>query len=406
MSRLSVIAFHGGPPIQDQMKSHKKIRVCLVVASIDILGGQAIQALRLMEGLSHEPEIDVELLPINPRLPRPIRWLQRIKYVRTAVTSIAYIASLLVRLPRFDVVHVFSASYLSFLLAPAPAILIARLYGKPVLLNYHSGEAEDHLRRWPRTALPIISLAARVVVPSDYLVSVFAKFGFQAERVANTVDVARFRFRERSLLKPVLLSNRNLERHYNVECTLRAFELIQQRVPGARLIVAGDGRERRTLRERAAALAPGKVDFLGAVAPENMPALYDRADIFVNASDVDNQPLSIIEAFASGLPVVTTDAGGIPDMVTDEQTGLMVGRGDYAALADRVIRLLDDTNLATGISRRAREECGRYSWGAVSGRWLGLYRELACKMSLSQLTQVDEAESSSASLRRVGAKRV
>lgn len=378
------------------MTSQKKIRVCVVVASIDILGGQAIQALRLMEGLSREPEIEAELLPINPRLPGPLRWLQRIKYVRTLVTSIAYVASLLVRLPRFDVVHVFSASYLSFLLAPAPAILIAKLYGKPVLLNYHSGEAEDHLRRWPRTSLPIVKLADRVVVPSDYLVSVFAKFGFQAERVPNTVDLARFRFRERRLLKPVLLSNRNLERHYNVECTLRAFALIQQQVPDARLIVAGDGSERRALHDLAAILAPGKVDFAGAVAPENMPALYDQADIFMNASDVDNQPLSIIEAFASGLPVVTTDAGGIPDMVADGETGLMVGRGDYEALADRVIRLLRDTELATDIAARAREECGRYSWGAVSGKWLRLYRELACKKAAPQPNRVEEVESSSA----------
>lgn len=367
-----------------------------MVASIDILGGQAIQALRLMEGLSQEPEIEARLLPINPRLPGPLRHLQRIKYVRTVVTSIAYVASLLVRLPRFDVVHVFSASYLSFLLAPAPAILISRLYRKPVLLNYHSGEAEDHLRRWPRTALPIIRLADRVVVPSDYLVSVFSKFGFCAERVANTVDLARFRFRERRSLRPVLLSNRNLERHYNVECTLRAFALIQEKAPHAQLIVAGDGGERHALRTLAATLAPGKIEFVGAVAPEDMPALYDRADIFVNASDVDNQPLSIIEAFASGLPVVTTNAGGIPDMVTDGETGLMVGRGDFESIAERVIRLLRDEKLAIAIAARAREECEQYSWGAASSKWLGLYRELASKNAVAEPSRVEEVKGSSA----------
>ncbi len=376
--------------------SRRKIRVCVVVASIDILGGQAIQALRLMEGLSTEPSIEAELLPINPRLPLPLRWLQRIKFVRTVVTSIAYVASLLIRLPRFDVVHVFSASYLSFLLAPAPAILIARLFGRPVLLNYHSGEAEDHLRRWPRTALPIVRLADRIVVPSDYLVSVFAKFGFQADRISNTVDLARFQFHARRLLKPVLLSNRNLERHYNVECILRAFALIQRQIPDATLIVAGDGGERHRLRALAGSLTPGKVEFVGAVAPENMPALYDRADIFVNASDVDNQPLSIIEAFASGTAVVTSDAGGIPDMVTDGVTGLMVSRGDYQALADRVIRLLRDEKLATDIAARARDECRRYGWIAVSGKWLGLYRELAGKKTAPQPRRVEEVESSSA----------
>jgi glycosyltransferase involved in cell wall biosynthesis len=353
-----------------------EIRVCIVVASLDILGGQAVQATRLLEGLEREPGIKASLLPINPRLPGPLGLLQRIKYVRTVLTSIAYIATLLVRLPRFDVVHVFSASYLSFLLAPTPAILIARLYGKPVLLNYHSGEAEDHLRRW-RTALPIIRLADRVVVPSDYLVSVFARFGIAAHSVCNTVDVGRFRFRERRPLRPVLLSNRNLERHYNVECSLRAFEVVHRMHPAARLIVAGDGSQGRGLRELAAKLALENVEFVGAVAPQRMPALYAAADIFINASDVDNQPLSLIEAFASGLPVVTTNAGGIPDMVSEGQTGLMVERGDHEALADRVIRLLSDKELASHIARRAREECGRYSWAAVSGKWIRLYLELS-----------------------------
>ena len=374
------------------MKERRTIRVCIVVASMDILGGQAIQAERLLEGLSRETGVEAELLPINPRLPGPLRLLQRIKYVRTVVTSIAYLASLLVRLPRFDVVHVFSAAYFSFVLAPAPAVLIAKLYGKPVMLNYNSGEAEDHLRRWPRTSLPIIRLADRVVVPSDYLVSVFAKFGIKAERVLNTVDLARFRFRQRGGLSPVLLSNRNLERHYNVECTLRAFAIIQQRIPGARLIVAGDGSERLRLRELAASLGLKNVEFLGAVAPEDMPALYDRAGVFVNASDIDNQPLSIIEAFASGLPVVTTNAGGIPDMVTDRETGLMVDRNDPEAIAEQVIQLLSDNVLALRLASRAGEASHKYTWAAVRHEWLRLYSAL----SRHEIALIERVESSSA----------
>src|SRR6185295_7060464 len=92
---------HRGPPVQDRMATRKNIKVCIVVASIDILGGQAIQALRLIEGLSREPGVEAEILPINPRLPGALRRLQRIKYVRTIVTSIAYVLSLLARLPRF-----------------------------------------------------------------------------------------------------------------------------------------------------------------------------------------------------------------------------------------------------------------------------------------------------------------
>jgi hypothetical protein len=135
----------------DDSKSMKKVRVLMVAPSFDILGGQSVQAARLLDRLSEESSLEVSFLPINPRLPGVLRYLQKIKYVRTVVTSIVYIATLLLRVYRYDVIHVFSASYFSFVLAPTPAILIGRLFGRKVLLNYHSGEADDHLRRWRRS---------------------------------------------------------------------------------------------------------------------------------------------------------------------------------------------------------------------------------------------------------------
>jgi glycosyltransferase involved in cell wall biosynthesis len=347
-----------------------------VVASLDILGGQSIQALRLLEGLLRTGEVHAEVLPINPRLPGIFRVLQRIKYVRTVVTSIMYIALLLIKLPRFDVVQVFSASNFSFLISPAPAVLIAKLFGKPVILNYHSGQAEDHLRNYPRTAIPIIRLADRLVVPSSFLVDVFAKFNIHAEAIFNTVDFSRFKYRKRDSLRPVLFANRNLEAHYNVECALRAFAFVQNQVQGARLIVAGDGSQRAKLHAVARELGLENIEFVGAVPPDQMPALYDSADIYLNSSEVDNMPLSILEAFACGLPVVTTDAGGIPYIVTDHETGLLVRRGDHEALAASILRLLADAELAAKLASQAHEECHKYEWSVVGGEWHKLYYEM------------------------------
>lgn len=354
----------------------KPLRVLIVAPSLDILGGQAVQATRLLDRLGREPSLEVGFLPVNPRLQWLLGRLQAIKYVRTVVTSLLYWASLLVRVRAYDVIHVFSASYWSFLLAPTPAILAAKLYGKKVLLNYRSGEAEDHLKRW-RTAVPIAKLADKVVVPSLYLVKVFGHFGVQAEVAPNTLDFARFAFRERRPLRPALLSNRNLEPLYNVECVLRAFALIQRQAPEASLTVVGDGSDRARLEALGVELGLDHVEFFGHVAPKDMPAFYDRADIFLNASDIDNMPVSHLEAFACGLPVVTTDAGGIPYIVAHERTGLMVARGDYRALARACLRLLEDGALATRLVRAARADCEQYTWASVRPRWLRLYRELA-----------------------------
>jgi glycosyltransferase involved in cell wall biosynthesis len=355
----------------------KPIRALVVAPPPDWIGGQSVQAARLLDGLAREPGVEAELLPIRPRLPGALQLLGEIKYLRTVVNTIAYIALLLLRLPRCDVAHVFAASYFSFVIAPAPAVLIAKLYGKPVLLNYHSGEAEDHLRRSPALTKLIFRLADRVVAPSSYLVGVFAQFGIEAEAVSNTAPLERFAFRERRPLRPTLLSNRNLESHYNVADTLRAFALIERRVPDARLIVAGDGGERERLRALAAKLGLKRVEFFGAAPPDRMPELYDRADIFVNSSLVDNMPLSLIEAFACGLAVVSSNAGGIPHVVTDGETGLLFPRGDYEAMAANVIRLLDNQSLAAELISQARAACRQYTWTATRDSWLKIYMDMA-----------------------------
>ena len=356
----------------------RPIRVCLVAPSLSILGGQAVAAQRLLERLRLVPGLEVGFLPHDPRTNALLRLLQRVKYVRTLATSAAYVASLFRTLGAYDIVHVFSASYWSFLLAPTPAILIGKLLGKRVVLNYRSGEAEDHLRRWRRTAIPTLRRADAVVTPSGYLVDVFARFGIPAQSISNFVDPEAVRFRERTSLRPVFLSNRNFQALYNVPCVLRAFALIQARMPEARLIVIGDGPERAHVHETARALALGNVEFVGAVRPTEMGRWYDEADVYLNASDIDNMPNSIIEAFACGLPVVTTRAGGIPYVVEHERNGLMVDCGDHEALAGAALRLLDDTSLAHRlIGEGLRDVREQYTWDAVSDRWARLYRGLA-----------------------------
>jgi glycosyltransferase involved in cell wall biosynthesis len=357
------------------------LRVLIVAASLDILGGQAVQAERLVRHLQQEPSVEVSFLPINPRLPGKLRKLQAIKYVRTLTTSMLYVLNLLREVRKFDVIHIFSASYLSFLIAPTPAIFVSKLYGKKIVLNYHSGEAEDHLRRWRRSTIPILNLCDAIAVPSDYLVRVFASFGLKATAIYNIIEVDQFAFRERSPLRPVFLSNRNLEAHYGVDCVLRAFALIQQKVPDAVLTIVGDGSQRQALEKLKTELALRQTLFTGRVEHEDIVQHYSASDVFLNASRIDNQPLSILEAFACGLPVVTTDAGGIPDVVTDGETAFMVPVDDCETLADRAIELLADRNIATTMIKKARKESLKYTWDVVCEQWLKLYREVVEKNS-------------------------
>jgi len=352
-----------------------RLKVAIVAPSLGILGGQAVQANRLLEGWRDDPAVDAWLVPVDPLAPGPLRHLQRMKYVRTAVTQLLYWPVLFGQLRRADVVHVFSASYLSFVLAPWPAVRVAKAMGKPVVLNYHSGEAPDHLQR-SALARRTLRAADANIVPSAFLVDVFSCFGIPARAIPNIIDGSRFRFRERRPLSPRLLSTRAFEPHYNVACTLRAFQRVQARWPEATLTLAGAGSGRAALEALAVELGLRHVTFAGAVPPERMPELYAAADIFVQTPDLDNMPLSLLEAYASGTPAVSTAAGGVPAMLRDGVEGLLAPPGDDEAVANAVLRLLAEPDLAGSLARSARAACASYTWEATRDLWLDAYRSV------------------------------
>ena len=358
------------------MKKHRPIRVAVVAPSLRILGGQAVQAQRLLDGWRDDQEVSAWLVPHNPVPPRPFHHLLDIKYLRTIATQLYYWPMLLYQLRRADVVHVFSASYTSFLLAPLPAILIAKLYRKPVVLNYRSGEAPDHLRRSAvaRWALRAVDLN---VVPSTFLRDVFAGFGIASHVVSNVADLARFRYVPRNPLRPRIVSTRNFEALYNVSCTLRAFARVQAEFPDASLTLVGSGPQHAQLCALASSLGLRNVTFAGRIEQQQIHRYYADADIYVQTPSIDNMPGSVIEAFASGLPVVSSDVGGVSAILQHGVHGLLAPPDDDAAIAAHVIALLQQPEYARALAAAAFATCAKYEWPVVREQWLATYRTLA-----------------------------
>jgi glycosyltransferase involved in cell wall biosynthesis len=344
-------------------------RIAVIAPSPEIAGGQSVQAKALVSALRADGR-DVDFIATGPAP----RWARGIPLVRTIVNAALYLPRL-ARLARARTALVFSASYWSFVLAPLPALAAARLLGARAILVYHSGEAEDHLTRWRRFLRPCLALANAIVVPSEFLRDVFARHGFPAAVIPNVVDLSAFAYRERVPLRARLLSARTLEAPYGVENTVRAFALLKRRRPDAVLTVAGGGSELPRLRALAEDLGIGGIRFLGAVRPESMPRLLDEADLFVNSSLVDNQPVSLLEAFASGTPVVSTPAGGIARMVKDGENGRLVPAQDPQAMAEAIDDLLARPDGGAALARRAREDVERHAWPRVRPLWDAIARE-------------------------------
>lgn len=362
-------------PRAGEPRAAAPIRVAFVAPSLRYTGGQSAQAALLFEKWKDDAEVEARLIPVDPDFPRSFAWIGSVRLLRTIARTPLYLLALWRGLKDVEVAHVFSASYWSFLLAPFPALVIAKMRGAKIVLNYHSGEAKDHLSHW-RSALPVLRRADELVVPSDFLADVFREFGLRAQVVPNAVDERQFVYRLRQPLEPRLVCTRGFGAYYRVDHVVRAFARVQQEYPAATLSLPGTGPEEAKVRSLVNELGLRGVDFPGAVPREQMGLYYDRAHIFINASWLDNMPLSILEAFASGTPVVSTAPEGIRYLVRHEQTGLLCEPGDWESLAANVIRLLGDPALAVRLSQNAFEESKRYRWETIRGRWLECYGAL------------------------------
>jgi L-malate glycosyltransferase len=353
----------------------QRLHIAIVAASLRILGGQAVQAQRLLEGWNDDPSVRAWLVPINPVPRGKLAALVRVKYLRTLVTQLLYWPLLLRELRRAEIVHVFSASYSSFVLSTLPPVVVAKLLGKPVLVHYHSGQAPDHLKR-SALARWTLKRVDRNVVPSMFLRDVFAGFGISAEVVTNTLDTRRFAYRVREPLAPKLISTRNLEPLYNVACTLRAFRRIQDRYPHATLTLVGFGSEATRLEALAVDLGLRNVAFTGAIAPEIIHQYYADADIYIQTPSIDNMPNSVLEAFASGLPVVATRVGGVPEILTHGVHGFLADDNDDQAIAAHVVHLVEHPDEARRMAAAAHESCAAGQWSRVREAWLAVYQSL------------------------------
>jgi glycosyltransferase involved in cell wall biosynthesis len=175
-----------------------------------------------------------------------------------------------------------------------------------------------------------------------------------------------------------LIVTRNLEPIYDIPTAIRAIHGVRKVMPGARLTVAGTGPESGRLQALVEELGlQSCVSFSGRIDNADIPGLYASADCMLNPSTVDNMPISILEAFASGVPVVSTAAGGIPDMVEDSVSALLVPISDSLQMGEAALRVLGNVSLAASMRNAGLQAAARYAWPTVREQWLQVYRRLA-----------------------------
>ncbi len=209
-------------------------------------------------------------------------------------------------------------------------------------------------------------MAHLVTAPSKFLKQILERHaGVQVLVVPNIVNLSAFQFRARRELQPKILVTRHLEKMYDVPTVVRAFREVQARHPNASLWIAGTGSQEEHLRTLVSSWSLGNVRFLGHVPHKELPAIYNQCDIFLNASRVDNFPGALLEASASGLAVVSTNAGGIPFVYEDHKNALLLEPGDHEGLALAVEEVLEDSSLARGLIAAGLDLVREFEWKTV-----------------------------------------
>lgn len=346
------------------MKRKKKIG--LVGPLPPPFGGMANQLQQLQKLLQKEG-VGAYVVQVNK--PYKPLFIEKIRGLRALLRFFPYVANLWKTAGKVDIFHIFANSGLSWFLYAAPAIHIAKFRKKRAIVNYRGGEAETFFKKYFPFVRWSLHYADSLIVPSGYLQSVFKKYNWNSQVVPNIINLQKFKpaisqndFKE----KPVILVARNLEPIYDNLTALMSFRHFRREFPDAQMIVAGSGPEAELLKDFAATENISEhVRFTGKVDSQKMAELYQIASITLNPSLADNMPNSILESLASGVPVVTTNVGGIPYLVKDNVTALFVKPGDYEGMSHAMARLVRDEKLRRETIRNGIDLVKQFTWDNV-----------------------------------------
>ncbi|MFN0316534.1 MAG: glycosyltransferase family 4 protein [Burkholderiales bacterium] len=327
----------------------------------------------------------VSVVVVRTNAPYGSAWIARLRGVRAGVRLLFYVRELWRAAGQVSLFHVMANSGWSWHLFAVPAIWIGRLRGIAVVVNYRGGEASSFLQRSAGLVRWGMRRASKLIVPSDYLREIFSAYGMRAEVIPNIIDLELFfPGKGERPLNPHLVVTRNLEAIYDNATALHVLARVREKFPGARLTICGEGPELEMLDAQARNLGLGRaVTFAGRMNRDQIASLLRDADVLLNPSLVDNMPNSILEALASGVPVVSTRVGGVPYIVQHEVSALLVAPGEPGEMAAAVLRLLGERDIRERLTSEGLRCVESFTWRSVRDRLESVYRG-AC-MALQEL---------------------
>lgn len=260
-----------------------------------------------------------------------------------------------------------------------------RLLKKPYVLTLHGGNLPLFAKTWSSRVSSLLKSATAVTTPSRYLKEELIKQREDTILIPNPVELNKYHFRVRSPAAPILGWLRSFHAIYNPLLALHVVDLLRAEYPEIKLFMIGQDKGDGTY-EKVMDLVANKnlhqnVVVVGPIKKDDVPAWLDKMDIFINTTNVDNTPVSVIEAMACGLCIVSTNVGGIPFLLNHEQDAILVDPDKPDMMAEAIRRILKDHSLSMNLSEHAHKRACEFDLTNIINRWIALFIDTVDKRS-------------------------
>jgi L-malate glycosyltransferase len=253
---------------------------------------------------------------------------------------------------------------------------LCRFLNLKYIAKLHGGDLPNRLKRNPFLCDLLFKNAYKITAPSHYLMEAFqSKYATNLFYIPNTIEIDKYSFSQKAFVAPKLLWVRSFSKIYNPKMAIQVIFELKKDYPTAQLCMVGPDKEH--LLDECKALARRlnlDVMFTGKLSKEAWVALSKEYMIFINTTHFDNTPVSVIEAMALGLPVVSTNVGGIPFLLKDKDTALLVADNDVSGMVTAIKLVLTNPHLTTAIVQNARNYVEQFDWEKVKPMWFEILK--------------------------------
>jgi len=251
--------------------------------------------------------------------------------------------------------------------------MFCRIFNICYIPILHGGDMPIRLQKSRLFCNSIFKYSYKNIAVSNYLKNIFNKYGFSSILIPNSINISNYAYKKRANINPKILWVRSFHKQYNPKMAIDIIFNLKKKYENVTLCMVGpdkDGSMKDVIKYSKELGVYNQLEITGVLKKSEWLKLSQRFDVFINTTNVDNTPVSVIEAMALGLPVVSTNVGGIPFLVESGVDGLLVESNDIDSMVSKIKMLLDDYSLVQNLTTSARKKASSMDWNSIKNEWI------------------------------------